>query len=163
MALRLDLAKLRKEKGLKQSELAEILGVPQSSISAMENFKTNVSQTYINILIEKLSIDNINDYMVERDESFYFNSENNQGDGNGYNTNVQKGLSNAAETLLISKVALLEKGLDGINDKLGERLKNADAKRDELDKEIRELNHKLMALALRCAKNNVEYEDIMGM
>ena len=83
MAQKFDLKKFRQSMGLKQSELAAILGLPQSSISSMESGKTQVSQVYINRLVEKMGITNIEEFYYDASECVSIHNEGNVGDNNG--------------------------------------------------------------------------------
>lgn len=59
-----DLKGLRTDLKISQYEVAELLGLPQSSISAMENGRTKISQETIDKLVERYGI-NPDDYMME--------------------------------------------------------------------------------------------------
>lgn len=104
--LRFNLLRLRTTLGLKQSQIAEVLKVPQSSISAMENGKTQVSDAYIQTLQQVFNIENINQYYDEVDQTRVV-IKNNRGVNNGYGNVNQKGGANDA--LILEKLASLEK------------------------------------------------------
>lgn len=65
---RIDLQRIRKEKKLSQKQIAEILNVPQSFISQVENMKSPMPEYWISILVDKLNISDISNYEVELEE-----------------------------------------------------------------------------------------------
>lgn len=64
------LKKVRQDKNLSQVEMATLLNLPQSSISAMENGKTKISQHIINTLVERLQIDE-DAYWIDDENKMY--------------------------------------------------------------------------------------------
>ena len=82
MAMTFDLYRLRKDYKLTQKDVAKMLSLPQSSVSAMENGKTAVSQRVKDILSAELSIENIDNYNVRENVSINNNHVN--GNYNGY-------------------------------------------------------------------------------
>ncbi len=76
---RIDLQKIRRDKKLSQKQIAEILNVPQSFVSQVENMKSPMPEYWISILVNKLNISDVSDYEVELEEqkiSQVFNSQN---------------------------------------------------------------------------------------
>lgn len=61
----IDLQKLRKDNKISQKQLAEILNVPQSFISQIENKKDPMPAYWPQLLIDKLNISDISVYEVE--------------------------------------------------------------------------------------------------
>lgn len=152
-----DIKRLRVDKGLKQSEMAELLNIPQSSISSMENGKTQVSQNYINILVEKLAIDNIDEYYYDVEEMVSINNENNTGHNNGYkNTFSQTGA--VADPLILTKLAVIERDLVEYNE-ANRKLEN---KRDELEAEVKKLRDQQTEFIIRCVQNGIDISDILA-
>ena len=82
MAMTFDLYRLRKDYKLTQKDVAKMLSLPQSSVSAMENGKTAVSQRVKDILSAELSIEDIDNYNVRENVSINNNHVN--GNYNGY-------------------------------------------------------------------------------
>lgn len=72
----IDLQKLRKDNKISQKQLAEILNVPQSFISQIENKKDPMPAYWPQLLIDKLNISDISVYEV--DESPQATIVNNQ-------------------------------------------------------------------------------------
>ena len=157
MAQKFDLKKLRLSKGLKQSELAAILGVPQSSISAMESGKTQVSQVYINKLVEKMAIHNIEDFYYDVDESVNIHNEGYVGDNNGYNNYKNVTTSTSTDAIMITKISVMERDLS----ELKEMLHKKDSRCDELQKEVMHLTRQLTAFQVLCARKGLDFEDIL--
>lgn len=60
----IDIAALRRAKNIKQSEMAEILGINQSQISEIERGKRPVSTKYEEILIEQFGKDVCDNFRV---------------------------------------------------------------------------------------------------
>lgn len=76
---RVDLQRIRRDKKLSQKQIAEILNVPQSFVSQVENMKSPMPEYWISIFANKLNISDISDYEVELEEqkiSQVFNSQN---------------------------------------------------------------------------------------
>lgn len=61
----IDLQKLRKDNKISQKQLAEMLNVPQSFISQIENKKDPMPAYWPQLLIDKLNISDISVYEVE--------------------------------------------------------------------------------------------------
>lgn len=152
-----DIKRLRLDKGLKQSEMAALLNIPQSSISSMEKGKTQVSQTYINILIEKLAINNIEDYYYDVEEMVSIHNENVSGHNNGYNNTLSQPGS-VSDSLILTKLSVIERDLAEYN----EANRKLEAKREELDAENKTLRDQITALMIRCLKNGIEIDDVLG-
>lgn len=69
---RIDIVRLRKEKGMSQVELSRKLGLTQSYLSTIENGKYQLSAEKKNLLKQVMGLDNLDDYyiasVVERDK-----------------------------------------------------------------------------------------------
>lgn len=63
---RFDIARLRKEKGMSQGELAQHLQMTQSFLSAIENGKSPLPFDKEEKLCEIFEIENLNDYVLDR-------------------------------------------------------------------------------------------------
>lgn len=63
---RFDIARLRKENGMSQSELANLLQMTQSFISAIENGKSPLPFEKEEKLCEIFGLNNLNDYLIDR-------------------------------------------------------------------------------------------------
>lgn len=63
---RYDLSRLRKENGMSQSELANLLQITQSFLSAIENGKSPLPIEKEEKVCEIFSIHNLNDYIIDR-------------------------------------------------------------------------------------------------
>ncbi len=62
---RLDLVKLRKNAGLSQKELADMLSVRPSFLSAIENGRSRLPEEKLDRLKDIFQVDDFSDYMVE--------------------------------------------------------------------------------------------------
>lgn len=60
-----DIKRFRKDLKLKQEDLAQILGVPQSFISQVENGKDQMPYKWIDVLKETHTSDELNKYVIE--------------------------------------------------------------------------------------------------
>lgn len=157
----LDLQSLRRDYDKKQYEIAQILNLPQSSISAIENYKTAISPRNIKILVDELHVTNIDKYMIEKPQQY--NIANNSGDGNGVANYVQKGAEASAGKEVAARLDALDKSIVDIAKNTGDRYDALQKANSDLNDEIKELHNKLMRLALRCAKKGVDYEDIIDV
>lgn len=72
----IDIGKLRKDKGLTQTDLADILGVGQGFISQVENGKDAMPHDWEKILIDKYGISDISDYQKTAAQNIIGNSNN---------------------------------------------------------------------------------------
>lgn len=63
---RFDISRLRKENGMSQSELANLLQMTQSFLSAIENGKSPLPIEKEGRLCEIFSLPNLNDYAIDR-------------------------------------------------------------------------------------------------
>ena len=155
MALKFNLRKLRTDLGLKQSELADALQLPQSSVSAMENGKTGVSPQYITKLQTVYHISNIDDYFEEVE---VVRITGNRGNNNGYKNTLSQGLD--AET--VASITEIKKVVESIRSDYEARLSKAEEKREEQDLEIKELHKMLTAFQVLCARHNIDYDHIIA-
>lgn len=62
---RFDISRLRKEKGLSQNELARLLQINQSFLSAIENGKSPLPIEKEEKLCEVLGLDNLDEYVIK--------------------------------------------------------------------------------------------------
>lgn len=62
---RIDLVKLRKRAGMSQKELADLLQVRPSFLSAIENGKSRVPEEKLEKIMEIFELDNIDDYLID--------------------------------------------------------------------------------------------------
>ena len=157
MAQKFDLKKFRQSMGLKQSELAAILGLPQSSISSMESGKTQVSQVYINRLVEKMGITNIEEFYYDASKSVSIHNEGNVGDNNGYSNYKNVVTPAPTDGILLTKMAVFERDLA----ELKEQLIKKDNRCDELQEEVMRLNRQLTAFQVLCARQGIDFEHIL--
>lgn len=155
MSREFNLKRLRNDLGVKQSEIASILDIPQSSVSAMENGKTVVSPTYIDKLQSKYQINNIEDYY---DDVEVVRIQNNRGTNNGYKNT----LTSALDAKTISSIVEIHKDVSLILSSYEERLRNIEKKRDELENENRQLHRQLTAFQVLCAKNGIDFEHLIA-
>ena len=157
MAQKFDLKKFRQSLGLKQSELAAILGLPQSSISAMESGKTQVSQVYINRLGEKKESTNIEEVDYDVNEIVESQNEGNVGDNNGYNNYKNVVTPAPTDGILLTKMAVFERDLATLK----EQFVKKDTRCDELQEEVMRLNRQLTAFQVLCARQGIDFEHIL--
>lgn len=76
---RIDLQRLRKDKGKSQMDLAQLLGTSQSFVSQVENGKDNMPDYWKQILMDKLDISDISEYQIDLPDpqaTFYNNQDN---------------------------------------------------------------------------------------
>ena len=139
---------------MKQSEIAEVLEVPKSSVSAMENGKTVASPIYVNKLQANYQINNIDEYY---DEVELVRISNNRGTNNGYKNTVNSGVDSDTA----SRISEIKKDVEAILHTFEERLKKVEDKRDELEAENRQLHRQLTAFQVLCAKNGLDFEHII--
>lgn len=155
MVKKFDIKRLRLDRGLKQSDIASILHLPQSSISSMERGKSQVSQHYINTLVNELGVENVEEYYYDVEDMVYINNENNNGSNNGYqNSQNDSGINNS---IILAKLAILERDLEEYN----ARTKRLEEKNERLDQENRILFRQLMAFQVLCAKNGIDFTEIL--
>lgn len=160
MAQKFDLKKFRLELGLTQSELAAILHIPQSSISAMENGKTKVAQTYINILAEQFHVDNIESFFTELEDKVHVNNENCTGNNNGYFRDCTT--SGIFDEVLLERFDKLEKEFDEYKARERERVDKLDRECDLLRLENKSLLTQLFNLKLACVENGIDFKKIIS-
>lgn len=124
-----NLKRFRQDFKLTQTQLAEILHIPQSSVCAMEKGRTRVSDSYINLLVERFGINRVNYEEGDTRSSIYIRS--NGGNNNGmYN--------NYTEPAIIEQIKKAQEMLMHINDQQSERIKYL----EEQNKVLQEkLNH----------------------
>lgn len=161
MSKRLDLKKLRLRHSMKQNDIASLLNVPQSSVSSMEHFNTAVSQAYLDILNNHFGKEVVDDFFIEvDDEKVFLNGVH--GHGNGLHTHVSMGGMTSADLKMIeSKFKVVETNIGNlfekvadINDKLTEELK-------EVREENKELHRQLTAMMVFCARNGIDFSDVI--
>ncbi len=157
MTQKFDLKKLRLSRGLKQSDIALVLGVPQSSISAMESGRTQVSHNYVKTLVEKLAITNVEEYYHDVDENVNIYNDGTMGDNNGYNNYKNVVHSSMSDGLVLSRLSALERDLSDLKDSL----RRKEIRCEELQREVMKLTHQLTAFQVMCAKKGIDYDDIL--
>ena len=157
MAQKFDLKKFRQSLGLKQSELAAILGLPQSSTSAMESGKTQVSQVCINRLVDKMGITNIEEFYYDATERVNIHNEGNVGDNNGYNNYKNVVTPAPTDGTVLTKMAVFERDLATLK----EQFVKKDTRCDELQEEVMRLNRQLTAFQVLCARKGIDFEHIL--
>lgn len=142
-----NLRKVRTAHKMSQQQMAEILKLPQSSISAMENGRTPVNQNYIDVICTTLDL-NAEDYMDEESSVFVSRVK---GNFNGYNNNISTGDESSSQAINMA----MESMKSTINrdahryDELKKELDKIRAERDQLKEEIN-------ALRLKAALRGIE-------
>ena len=69
MINKLDLKRIRKERGLTQSQLAKMLNFPQSYISYIESFRSSPSQEFQDAIKNTLKIEDLSLYEVTEEDA----------------------------------------------------------------------------------------------
>lgn len=150
---RIDLAKLRKRAGMSQRELADLLQVRPSFVSAIENGKSRMPEEKLDKLKEVFELDSFEDYMIEESSATVAPHTHmmDQSDSLTHllthfhdlahqNSRNEPGAENAERIEFLTRR----------NDRLSERI---DTLRDEVD-ELRRENLRLKELLM---KNHIEY------
>lgn len=154
-----DMKRLRQDMGMRQSEFARILDIPQSSISSMECGKTKVSKIYIEKLAIALAVPNIEDYYNEYPD-VHIHNEGIVGDNNGYNAYNSTAPAPAInEGLILSRLAVLERDLA----KLVERTERYEQRYEEVREKNERLHRQLTAFQVLCTRNNIDFDHILNI
>ena len=149
MAITFDLYRLRKDYKLTQKDVAKMLSLPQSSVSAMENGKTAVSQRVKDILSAELSIENIDNYNVRENVSINNNHVN--GNYNGYVNGA------VVDDQLQAKIDLILKDVSSLVERREERISALESRIDTLQEQLLQKNEEIMNLKLLLLQNNIEF------
>ena len=149
MAMTFDLYRLRKDYKLTQKDVAKMLSLPQSSVSAMENGKTAVSQRVKDILSAELSIENIDNYNVRENVSINNNHVN--GKYNGYVNGA------VVDDQLQAKIDLILKDVSSLVERREERISALESRIDTLQEQLLQKNEEIMNLKLLLLQNNIEF------
>lgn len=149
MAMTFDLYRLRKDYKLTQKDVAKMLSLPQSSVSAMENGKTAVSQRVKDILSAELSIENIDNYNVRENVSINNNHVN--GNYNGYVNGA------VVDDQLQAKIDLILKDVSSLVERREERISALESRIDTLQEQLLQKNEEIMNLKLLLLQNNIEF------
>lgn len=149
MAMTFDLYRLRKDYKLTQKDVAKMLSLPQSSVSAMENGKTAVSQRVKDILSAELSIENIDNYNVRENVSINNNHVN--GNYNGYVNGA------VVDEQLQAKIDLILKDVSSLVERREERISALESRIDTLQEQLLQKNEEIMNLKLLLLQNNIEF------
>ena len=150
-AMYFNIRKLRKNKNLTQQDIADVLKVPQSSVSAMEIGKTNVSEKYIEILENTYNIKK-EDYMEEDRRSFVY-LRNARGNQVGEMENSSFQYDDCKPNKEVQQI------LVGLNDKAALRIEKLENDIDEIRKENKKLIDENTKLKILLAKNNIDFGD----
>lgn len=149
MAMTFDLYRLRKDYKLTQKDVAKMLSLPQSSVSAMENGKTAVSQRVKDILSAELSIEDIDNYNVRENVSINNNHVN--GNYNGYVNGA------VVDDQLQAKIDLILKDVSSLVERREERISALESRIDTLHEQLLQKNEEIMNLKLLLLQNNIEF------
>ncbi len=149
MAMTFDLYRLRKDYKLTQKAVAKMLSLPQSSVSAMENGKTAVSQRVKDILSAELSIEDIDNYNVRENVSINNNHVN--GNYNGYVNGA------VVDDQLQAKIDLILKDVSSLVERREERISALESRIDTLQEQLLQKNEEIMNLKLLLLQNNIEF------
>ncbi|MBD5328300.1 MAG: helix-turn-helix domain-containing protein [Bacteroides sp.] len=153
---RIDLVRLRKRAGMSQRELADLLQVRPSFLSAIENGKSRLPEEKLEKIKEIFELDNLEGYMMEEtsdtvvpphshlsDQSDYLTQLLNHFHDLAHQRDKEDATSNAEH---IARIEFLEKR----NDRLSQRV---DDLREEVD-HLREDNLRLKELLI---SNGIAY------
>lgn len=152
---RIDLVKLRKRAGMSQRELAELLNVRPSFLSAIENGRSRLPEEKMEKILEIFELENLNDYIIEEKTQPVVpphTHDNEDVDSiskflNHFHelAHLREKKDNNSDNELASRIDYLTRR----NDRLSDRI---DELRDEVD-ELRRENLKLKELLIR---NNID-------
>lgn len=151
---RIDLVRLRKRAGISQRELADMLQVRPSFLSAIENGKSRIPEEKINRILEIFELDNLDGFIIEEEVETHPMASHthimDQGDSfthllTHFHEMAHKNYPVAEDSGMKSRIEYLEKRAD----RLSERL---DAIRDEADA-LRKENLRLKEI---CIRNGIE-------
>ena len=156
MAQKFDLKKFRQSMGLKQSELAAIHGLPQSSISSTKSEKTKLSQVYTKKKKKKMGITNIEEFYYDASECVSIHNEGNVGDNNGYSNYKNVVTPAPTDGILLTKMAVFERDLAELKEQLIKKDKRCDDHKEEEKKQ----NRQLTAFQVLCARQNINFKHI---
>lgn len=153
---RLDLVRLRKRAGMSQKELADLLQVRPSFLSAIENGKSRLPEEKMDKIMEIFEIDSLDGYLVDDEPEVVVPPHTHVSDS----TDVVAQLLNHFHELAHQRDkaghdAETEARLDFLirrNDRLSERV---DDLRDEVDR----LRHENLALKELLLKNGITYSE----
>ena len=153
---RIDFVRLRKRAGMSQRELADLLQVRPSFLSAIENGKSRMPDEKLDKIKEIFELDNLEDYMVEEHIEMTVPPHTHSMDQNDTLTQLLNHFHDLAhqrerehsglDADTASRIEFLTKR----NDRLSERI---DDLREEIDA-LRQENLRLKELLL---KNNIQY------
>ena len=151
---RIDLVKLRKRAGIRQSELATMLNVRPSFLSAIENGRSRLPEEKMKKIKEIFEIDNFDEYLIEENiESNVVTPHTHDDTGdtisrllNHFHDLAHKNGHAVTDRDTIERIDFLTKR----SDRLSERV---DDLRDEVDS-LRKENLRLKELLMR---NKIEY------
>lgn len=158
MAQKFDLKKFRLKLGLTQNELAVVLHIPQSSISSMENGKTKVAQTYIDILAEHFQVDNMESFYTEIEDKIQINNENCSGNNNGYFRDCTA--PGIYDEVLLERFDKLEKEFEEYKARERERVDKLERECELLRLENKSQMTQLFNLKLACVENGIDFKKI---
>lgn len=152
---RLDLVRLRKRAGMSQRELAEILQVRPSFLSAIENGRSRLPDEKMEKIKEIFELDSLEDYMIDSDDRSAGVAPHthlmDQSDSfthllTHFHDLAHKNSNSQADEEISGRIDFLTRR----NDRLSERV---DDLRDEVDR-LRQENLRLKELLIR---NGIEY------
>lgn len=153
---RIDLLRLRKRIGMSQRDLAGMLRVRPSFLSAIENGRSRLPEEKLEKLKDIFEIDDFSDYMIEDQDSTHVPPHSHIGDQSDSLTTLLNHIHDLAHRRNGSMGGESEETaaridyLIGRNDRLSEKVDNL---RDEVDR-LREENLRLKELLI---KNNIPY------
>ncbi len=153
---RIDLVKLRKHAGISQRELAELLQVRPSFLSAIENGKSRLPEEKLEKIREIFELDDLEAYIIEENTENVVPPHTHMPDQSDYIAQLLNHFHDlahqrdkehsTASAELISRIDFLSKR----NDRLSDRV---DTLREEVD-HLREENIRLKELLI---KNGISY------
>lgn len=152
---RIDFVRLRKRAGMSQRELADILQVRPSFLSAIENGKSRMPDEKLDKIKEIFELDNLDDYMTEEHSEHSVPPHTHVMDQNDtlaqllnhfHDLAHQREREHGQEADTLARIEFLTKR----NDRLSERV---DDLRDQVDT-LREENLRLKELLL---KNGIQF------
>lgn len=152
---RIDFVRLRKRAGMSQRELADLLQVRPSFLSAIENGKSRMPDEKLDKIRDIFELDSLEDYMIDENSDAVVPPHTHAMDQSESITRLlnhfhdlahQQSNHSAQDAELLARIDFLTKRNDRLSDKV-------DDLRDEVDS-LRQENLKLKELLI---KNGIQY------
>lgn len=149
-----NLKTFREDHHLTQIDIAKALDVPQSSISAMESGRSRVSSIYIDTLVKKFKVENVEQYYIA-DSPDTTVIRNNRGRNIGSRPEYTE--HRGSSEIVTTKVIDVAKDVEDIKKILEQRIKELDERCQVKEREIRDFIAETARLKAILKCNNIEF------